>query len=88
MECKMCILIVLLIQTIAGSAQSVLSGRIIDKESIPMTSATILLLSLADSAYVTGTTSDSDGQFEISNLESGDYILSFSMIGFAKILLS
>lgn len=85
---KMYILLVLLIQSISMSAQSVISGRIIDKDNIPIASATILLFNRADSAYISGHVSDLDGQFEIANLQPDNYILSFSMIGFKKINIS
>ena len=61
---------VLLIQSISILAQSVISGKIIDKNGEPIASTTVLLLNNADSTYITGTASD---------------ILSFSMIGFRKI---
>ena len=85
MKRSMKIMFVLLIQSISLSAQSVLSGRIIDKDSIPMASATILLLKHPDSTYITGTASNPDGRFEILNLKPDNYILSFSMMGFKKI---
>ncbi len=86
MKCnKMHILVVCLIQAISISAQSGISGRIIDKNSIPLASATVLLLSHADSTFITGTMSDLDGRFEILHLKSDNYILSFSMMGFKKI---
>lgn len=82
---KIHLLILLLTLSISISAQSVISGRITDKDNTPMASATILLLNHADSAYITGTISDIDGRFEILNLKPDNYILSFSMIGFKKI---
>lgn len=82
---KMHILIVLLIQTISISAQSVISGRTIDKDSMPLASATILLLSYPDTTYITGTTTDIDGQFLILNVKPGNYILSLSMVGYQKV---
>ena len=82
------IMLVLLIQSIGISAQSVLSGRIIDKDGIPLPSVTILLLNHDDSTYVNGTASGPDGRFEFLNLKPDYYILSFSMIGFEKINLS
>lgn len=89
MKCnKMLILIVLLIYTISISSQSGISGRIIDKDSIPLTGAAILLLNQTDSAYITGSVSDLDGQFKISNIKPDNYILSFSMMGFKKSNLS
>lgn len=84
---KMCILIVLLIQTISISAQSVISGRITDKDGIPTAGATIVLLNHADSTYITGTTSDLDGRYKISNLKPDNYIVSFSMMGLKTVNL-
>lgn len=87
MKEKMYILTVLLIQSISISAQSAISGRITDKDKIPVVNATVLLLSHADSTYIAGTTSDLDGRFELSNLKPDEYILSFSMIGFKKVYI-
>jgi hypothetical protein len=80
----MYILVALLIQGIGISAQSVLSGRITEKDSIPVTSVTILLLNHIDSAYISGAISGLDGRFEFLNLKPGNYLLSFSMMGFKK----
>lgn len=77
--------VVLLIQSISISAQTVISGRIIDKDSLPLASATILLLKNSDSTYITGTTSDLEGKFEFVNIKLGNYILSLSMIGYKKV---
>ncbi len=78
-------MLILLIQTISISAQSILSGRIIDKDSIPLASATILLSSYPDTTYIAGTTTDVDGQFTILNIQPNNYILSLSMIGYKKV---
>lgn len=72
------------IQSISLSAQSSLSGRIIDKDSKPVSGTTLLLLNYEDSTYVTGTMADLDGCFEITVSNPGSYILSLSMIGFKK----
>lgn len=89
MKCnKMCILVVLLILSINISAQSVISGRVIDRDSVPLAGATIVLLNHVDSAYITGKTSDIEGRFEIVNLKPDNYILSFSMMGLKKICIS
>lgn len=81
---KMYLLVVLLVQAISISAQSVISGRITEKDSTPLTGATILLLTHADSTYITGTTSDLDGRFSIQSLKPDNYILSCSMMGYKK----
>lgn len=84
---KIYIWAVLLIQSIGISAQSVLSGRIIDQGSIPVADVTILLLNPADSSYVTGSISELDGRFKILNLKSDNYLLVFSMMGFKGICI-
>lgn len=85
MKSQIYIFVVLLIQSIGISAQSIISGRIIDQDSLPLASATILLLKHTDSTYITGTTSDLKGKFEFLNIKADNYILSFSMVGFKKI---
>lgn len=82
---KIYFLIMLISQTISVSAQSVISGKITDKDSISMMGATILLVNHADSTYITGTTTDLNGQFKMINVRSNKYILCLSMIGYKKI---
>lgn len=89
MKCNtMFILIVLLILSIGIFAQSGISGRIIDKDSMPLVGATILLLNPTDSTYITGNISDLEGRFKISDVKPDNYILSFSMMGFRKVNIS
>lgn len=85
---KMYILAVCLVQSISLSAQSGISGRIMETDSIPVASATVLLLNQTDSTFVIGTISDLNGRFEIVNLNPGHYILSFSMLGFKNLHIS
>lgn len=81
---KFYFLIFLFNQTISISAQSVISGKIIDKDRSSMGGATLLLVNPVDSTYIVGTTSDLDGRFEFINIQPGNYILSLSMIGYKK----
>ena len=58
-------------------------GKIIEedtKEVVPM--ATVQVLSLPDSAYVTGIASGLDGTFNIKSIKKGKYVLKVSYIGF------
>ena len=73
---KIYFLLMLLIQTISISAQSVISGKITNNDSSPIVGATILLSNGMDSTYITGTTSDLDGRFKMINVKSGN-LLSF-----------
>ncbi|MDR1201308.1 MAG: TonB-dependent receptor, partial [Tannerellaceae bacterium] len=72
-------------QSVCLPAQSVIAGRITDTDSLPLAGAAILLLNPAESTYLTGVVSGSDGRFEIVNLKPAGYILSFSMMGFKKV---
>lgn len=81
---RMSVLFIFLIHSISILAQSIISGRITDKDSMPIAGATILLLNHTDSAYITGTASEMDGRFMFSGLNPNSYILSFSMIGYKK----
>lgn len=81
---KIYFLLMLLLQTISISAQSVISGKMVNNDSLPIVGATILLSNGMDSTYITGTTSDLDGRFKIINVRPGSYFLSLSMIGYKK----
>jgi outer membrane receptor protein involved in Fe transport len=48
----------------------------------PLTYANITLYTAKDSIFVYGTNSDDDGRFSLTDIESGDYILNISTIGY------
>ncbi|MEI2707506.1 MAG: carboxypeptidase-like regulatory domain-containing protein [Chitinophagaceae bacterium] len=52
----------------------------VDKNILPYVN--IVLKTEKDSAFVTGTVSNEEGRFTISNIKSGSYILQFSYTGF------
>jgi hypothetical protein len=85
-----CLLIMLFVQISCLSAQSTkirVSGRITDCDSVPIVGASVVLLNSVDSAYIAGAASGLDGAFELICFTPGEYILSFSMIGYKKIAL-
>ncbi|MBO9684809.1 MAG: carboxypeptidase-like regulatory domain-containing protein, partial [Flavisolibacter sp.] len=51
-----------------------------DKTILPFVN--IVLKTEKDSAFVTGTVSNEEGRFTLSNIKSGNYILQFSYTGF------
>ena len=65
-------------------AQSSYFGKVIDEKSQPLPYANVVLLSLPDSAFVTGTVSDESGAF---TLRSGkpNLLLRVSSIGYATL---
>ena len=64
--------------------QSQLTGSVEDTDQVAVPFATVSMVRLPDSTVVTGTTTDLDGQFEISTNEEGSYLLKFSAIGFTS----
>jgi len=52
-----------------------------DKTILPFVN--IVLKTEKDSAFVTGTVSNEEGRFTLANIKSGNYILQFSITGFA-----
>ncbi|MDL2277213.1 carboxypeptidase-like regulatory domain-containing protein [Parabacteroides sp. OttesenSCG-928-G07] len=62
--------------------QSVFKGQIIDaNDENPVAFANVLLLT-PDSTFITGTTSDLDGYFELKDASQENYLLSVSFIGY------
>ena len=58
-------------------------GQVIDKElNEPVDMATIQLLSLPDSTYIKGMTSNKNGVFSFTNLSAKNYLLKISFIGY------
>lgn len=65
------------------SAQTV-SGKLIDENSQPLPYANVVLLSLPDSTFVTGTISGEDGSFTLG-ATSGNQIVKISSIGYKTV---
>ena len=65
-------------------AQSVLTGRVVDENQQPLPYANIVLLSLPDSAFVTGSVSADDGTFRL-NAVCDNRLIRVSSIGYATI---
>lgn len=64
-------------------SQNSVEGRIIDSNSNAISGAAIAMESLSDTLNVRGCVSDNDGKFRISDLQSGNYNLSVSCLGFS-----
>lgn len=69
---------VLVLFAIQLKAQTI-TGKIIDEKRQPVEFATVCLLSLPDSAFVSGITSDENGNFTLS-AEGKKYVLRISAI--------
>jgi hypothetical protein len=76
------ILFLSLIFVSAVNAAAPVSGRIIeDATGTHLEYANVLLLSLPDSAFASGTVSDENGLFQLADTGSGKYVLKISYIG-------
>ncbi|MDR1981091.1 MAG: carboxypeptidase-like regulatory domain-containing protein [Tannerellaceae bacterium] len=65
------------------SAQNIeLKGAIKDAQNSEALAYVNLVLQTADSAFITGTTSDDNGKFSIPRVNAGDYRLAISCIGY------
>ena len=64
-------------------AQSTVTGKVADDVGQPVAYANVLVLSAADSSLVRGAVTTDDGDFELHNLISGQFILKVMMVGFA-----
>ena len=59
-----------------------ISGVIIDNQKNPIEFANIILHKYSDAAYLNGTTTDSLGKFEITNIKAENYFLEIIYVGY------
>ncbi len=63
--------------------KGVVKGKVFDKISnAPIEYATVVIYNAKDSSVVTGTVTDIKGEFRISNLDSGEFYLVVSFLGY------
>tara|TARA_R110002051_G_scaffold290773_1_gene354440 strand:- start:68756 stop:71167 length:2412 start_codon:yes stop_codon:yes gene_type:complete len=65
-----------------GYSQYTVSGRATDTNELPLAFANVLLLRANDSTFISGTTSNDNGTFELSAKTDGNYVDSVSVLGF------
>ena len=58
-----------------------ISGKVVDEKDVPLAGANVLILSKADSTYLSGTTTDQNGHFILED-RSDAGVLMFSFIGY------
>ncbi|MCF8297229.1 MAG: carboxypeptidase regulatory-like domain-containing protein, partial [Saprospiraceae bacterium] len=69
--------------------EGVISGIVFDKQiNKAVEYANIVLFSVRDSSMVTGTISDADGKFRLSELPFGRFYLSVDFIGYEKTIIN
>ncbi|MDP2886532.1 MAG: TonB-dependent receptor [Ignavibacteria bacterium] len=68
-----------------GRGGGVVSGLVkADSTNRPLEFVNVILLNQADSAIVTGTSTDSKGKFTIDNIPDGEYFLTYSLLGYKE----
>lgn len=74
----------LLLASLTASAQGVVKGRVLDKNSNePLEFVNVQVVSATDTSSVSGVgMTDIDGRFQVSQLKSGTYLLRLSYIGY------
>ena len=83
MNRRITFLCICLLATFALQAQT-FTGKVVDEKSQPLPYANVVLLSLPESAFVTGTVSDESGSFTLRS-EKPDLLLRISSIGYATL---
>ena len=68
--------ILICILTSVGVSAQIVNGKLVDETGQPLPYANVVLLSLPDSAFVTGTVSDEGGSFSLQ-AEEGNYLVKY-----------
>ncbi len=79
-------LICLLSLSLASFPQTTVSGRILSQDDRePLISSTVSVLKAGTAELVTGTLTNEQGRFTVSNLPAGEYDFVFSNIGYESL---
>lgn len=78
------LLLIGIILPVSLSAQTTVTGKLIDENSKPLSYANVVLLSLPDSVYVSGTISGEDGSFTLE-ATSENQIVQISFLGYKTV---
>ncbi|MGK9368322.1 TonB-dependent receptor [Melioribacter sp. Ez-97] len=74
--------LLLALNVLVYSQSFTVRGRVVDTHSSPLELANIMLLYSVDSSIVKGTSSDNAGQFILTALNPGKYVLKISYLGY------
>ncbi|MCU0456924.1 MAG: TonB-dependent receptor family protein [Bacteroidales bacterium] len=83
---KFTLLFTVLMTSLAGHAQTIVSGRILSRDNRePLISATVSVLRADLPDLVTGTITNEQGRFSVMDLSSGEYDFSITSIGYVSV---
>ena len=77
-------LLILSTLTCLAQQQSLISGSIFTNDYLPAEGANIVLLSDSDSAFITGTAANKNGNFQLREIRQGSYYVQISMLGYQR----
>lgn len=75
------LILTLLMNSLSGFSQHMVKGTLFDKEDKPLVSATIVLMNPADSTMKYFGISNKTGEFKVSGIRKGNYIMQISFVG-------
>ncbi len=76
------ILIVIQSTSLLAQSSPAIKGTVTDQDNVPVCFSNVILKNLKDSTFVSGTTSDSTGMFDLEYEQPGKYFMAVSCIGF------
>jgi len=82
---KIITLTALVLAAFALHAQFPVTGKITDEKQKPVKGANVLLLKQKDSSLVLSAISDADGHYKFPEVKDGQYAVSVSMMGYARV---
>ena len=80
---KIALAIMMICVAVGVQAQTVLKGKVLDRETgETMIQSTVLVMTADTAKMVTGATTGADGSFSIKNVKNGTYVVKISYIGY------
>lgn len=79
---RRCLFIIGMLAVSAAAFAAVVKGTVKDETGEALPDATVRLLSLPDSAFVKGVKTTIDGNFDLSGVKKGNYVVEISYIGY------
>jgi hypothetical protein len=79
---KLLLFLLLVMGQVTFAQKYTIQGRVIDKKSGGLPSASVQLLQLNDSSVVNTTVTDTSGRFILTNIEKAAYILKVTFVGY------
>lgn len=80
---RIAIFLLLAVSAITATAQGLVKGKVLDKKTDePLGFVNVRVSRQADSTFVGGGMTDTDGNFSVQGLKNGAYVLSLSFVGY------